>query len=68
MAQPLTEIESAGDRELPAEITRAEWEQMRRWVWEMHTIITELNANVKPALEQIAKGGIFSALMGSRKS
>jgi hypothetical protein len=57
--EPVEEPESE-----PALITQAEWNALRYQVWDMHRIILDLRDNVKPALEQIASGGIFSALMG----
>lgn len=47
-------------------ITRAEFDQLRQWVYETHYVIMELRANVKPALDQIANGGILSAIMGRK--
>lgn len=56
------------DTESFVTVTRQEWVLVKQQIADVHRIITDLEANVKPALESIAKGGIMSALMGRKKS
>lgn len=54
------------EQTIPAVITQAEWDAVRKQVADIHSVMKSLGEQVGPMVEKMQSGGIFGMLSGLR--